>query len=303
MRKILIHDRLGILFLVAFFFSRPGYPEDAGRVVAVVGKVLLRYPNSENPDYKIPTSGEAFRAGAVFNTASNGGLKLLLKDKTVLDLGPASVFSIDEFVLKNGSKGTQDISSRSVALSLDYGTVRASVNEKIDPKRGKFTLRTKSTVLGVRGTEFLVEAPQGSIPSVAVTHGLVEIAQTQEKNQKPIEIAAGYSWSPAQTASINGVTPLEPSNQNIQKMDSLRTGSLETSVSQDLSQKAQGDAMKVAPPQDLTRQPPGSQAMMNAALNEIKQGLDRPLVRPIDFLNGQTIRLKVSLSCGNASCK
>ncbi len=79
-----------------------------------------------------------------------------MTDRTIVDLGPSSLFKVNEYQLKNGS-------DRNVDLSLDYGTARSSVNQPITSDKGKFTIRTKAATMGVRGTEFIINAPIGDL--------------------------------------------------------------------------------------------------------------------------------------------
>jgi hypothetical protein len=82
-------------------------------------------------------------------------VKILFSDRSIFDLGPSTLFKIDEYKLNNGA-------DRKVALSMDYGKIRAAVNERLN-KKGSFKLRTAGTTMGVRGTEFLVNSDIGAV--------------------------------------------------------------------------------------------------------------------------------------------
>jgi len=123
----------------------------AGTVVNISGKVLVRNENAGAQDkMKALKAGDSFAEGTIINTGSNGSAKLLMSDKTIMDIGPSTLFKVDEYELKN-----KDYSNRKVEVSMDYGKVRASVNRKIS-ERGKFRFKTKAATMGVRGTEFIV---------------------------------------------------------------------------------------------------------------------------------------------------
>jgi hypothetical protein len=121
----------------------------AGRVVSVVGTVLLRKEGQDFGGAPRPLKpGDPIREGDVINTSSDGKAKLLMQDRTILDVGSSALFHVKKFS-KNGGE------NRDVDLSMMYGSVRANVTKKLDAK-GKFRIRTPSATMGVRGTQFIV---------------------------------------------------------------------------------------------------------------------------------------------------
>ncbi len=128
----------------------------AGEVVSVVGSVFVRSDRkaddtSEDGKSHSIKPGDYIYADDIINTASSGRIKVLLKDKTIVDLGPSALFKVDKFDNKDGS------SAREAEVSLAYGTMRAAVTQKITGG-GKFKVRTPSATMGVRGTEFVIKS-------------------------------------------------------------------------------------------------------------------------------------------------
>lgn len=128
----------------------------SGKAVNVSGRVLVRNEDASQPDLKLLKSGDTITEGTVLNTSSVGNAKLLLNDKTVLDIGPSTLFKVHEFQLKAGE-------DRNVNMSMGYGKIRAAVNIPVGP-RGKFTIKTRTATMGVRGTEFVVTTDLGATP-------------------------------------------------------------------------------------------------------------------------------------------
>lgn len=123
----------------------------AGEVVSVSGTVFLRPDGHEAGKSLNPAKpGDVVYSGDVINSASDGKIKILFKDKTIIDLGPSALFKVDSFKANQGA-------NREVAVNMVYGSVRAAVAQKLEGK-GKFKLRTPSAVMGVRGTEFIVKS-------------------------------------------------------------------------------------------------------------------------------------------------
>ncbi len=122
---------------------------EVGKVVSIEGRVLLR--NSEGKEQVTEVKvGQSIFEGSILNTSSEGSTKLLMRDASLLDLGPSTLFKVDEYRFKDGAG-----KERNAKLSLDYGKIRALVSKKLG-NSSSFSVRTKSATMGVRGTEFLV---------------------------------------------------------------------------------------------------------------------------------------------------
>jgi hypothetical protein len=170
--------------------------EPIGSAVSVSGKVLMRNESAATAQMVFLKVGDKIQVGSIINTGSNGAVKLLMTDKTIVDLGPSSLFKVNEYQLKKGS-------DRSVDVSVEYGKVRASVNQHLTNDKGKFTIRTKAATMGVRGTEFVVSAPmatQGGQPAASeqtqltVIKGRVDVATASAPNAAPTAVSAGMQF-------------------------------------------------------------------------------------------------------------
>jgi hypothetical protein len=145
--------------IAAFVFALPtvapslAAAEPSGKIVSVTGRVLIRGRASSGDGSTTmheAKSGEPVRTGDIVNTGSAGSVKLLMSDQSILDLGASTLFSVDSYKLK-GAGGAD----REVGMTLEYGKLRASVNTPVS-SRGRFNIRTKTAVMGVRGTEFII---------------------------------------------------------------------------------------------------------------------------------------------------
>ncbi len=125
----------------------------AGEVVSVSGIALLR----ASKDKGNPATGLKLAAGNVLyqddiiNTSSDGAVKILLKDKTIVDLGPSSLFRVAVFSANHGD-------DRNVELDMKFGRMRLGVSKPLR-EPGSFKVRTKAATMGVRGTDFIVSQP------------------------------------------------------------------------------------------------------------------------------------------------
>lgn len=174
----------------------------AGKVVSVEGNVLVRQDGNSGGRAQAMRPGLDVKEGDVINTASDGKAKIMLEDKTILDIGPSALFKVEKYAANHGG-------DRNVGLSMPYGTTRVAVSKPIGAG-GKFQIRTRTATMGVRGTEFIVQSEMGATiaaaiggPSkeksggnaksgaseksetkVTVIQGKVEVAQTKTQAEK-----------------------------------------------------------------------------------------------------------------------
>lgn len=84
-------------------------------------------------------------------TGADGSAGITLRDETLLALGPNTTLALDKFAFDSTTHaGALDASVRRGTLAVISGKL-----SKQSPGAVKFT--TPSTVLGVRGTEFVIE--------------------------------------------------------------------------------------------------------------------------------------------------
>jgi hypothetical protein len=145
------------------------FGDGAGKAISLNGEVFLTAKGA--PERRPLNPGDALSTGDVVETLQASSARLLLPDQSVLDLGPSTQFRVEAFDSPGGDPGSGD---RAVETSLELGRIRASVNRKLD-KKGKFLLKTRSSIMAVRGTEFVAEASPGKT-LVTVSDGTVEVA-------------------------------------------------------------------------------------------------------------------------------
>ena len=122
--------------------------DDVGRVKVVKGGVDI-----DRAGRSLPASiGMRLQEGDVIVTGRDGSVGVTFNDDSLLSVGPDSVLAIDRFAFDSTTHaGRFDTSLRQGTLSAVSGKIA-----KQSPDAMK--VRTPSTILGVRGTEFVVRA-------------------------------------------------------------------------------------------------------------------------------------------------
>ena len=136
-----------IAFLLALGFAvGPACAAGVGMVKTSKGAVTV-----ERAGRVLPAPvGTRVEAADIVRTGKDGGVGISFDDQSRMSLGPNSVLAIDRFVFDPTTHaGNFDSTLRKGTLSAISGKLARQ-----SPKA--MTVRTRSTILAVRGTEFVV---------------------------------------------------------------------------------------------------------------------------------------------------
>ena len=119
-----------------------------GRIFGVEGKVEVLNPPAKK---KAPAAkGMALVVHDEVHTGADSGAKLVLKDDSLLRVGPETVCKLDKFAL-NPDKG-----EREAKIGLPQGTLKVLVNDLFEYRQRMFEIETPTAVAGVRGTRLVI---------------------------------------------------------------------------------------------------------------------------------------------------
>jgi hypothetical protein len=106
-------------------------------------------------------------------TAEGQTVSVRLEDKSVVMIAPSSDVTLNQFVNQGVSHGAQ--------ILVDQGMVHVIVPKNVYSSKQPFLIRTKTAVMGVRGTEFLVEQlPGGGGSTLHTLDGAVSMGKSVE---------------------------------------------------------------------------------------------------------------------------
>ena len=144
--KKLISAVLGAI--IALLSTHAAANDYAGTVKTIKGSAVAERAGAEVP--LVP--GQRVNQGDRIITASDGYLGITMRDDTLLTLGPGTVLALDSYGF---DPKTHD---GSFLASLTKGVL--SVVTGLIAKRSpdSFVVKTRMSTMGVRGTEFIVEA-------------------------------------------------------------------------------------------------------------------------------------------------
>ncbi len=140
---------IGLAFGVASSLAQAG--EAAGMVKNSQGKVTIERAGKAAP----AAVGSTVEVGDKVRTGTDGSVGITLRDETLLSAGPNSSLTIDKFAFDSTTHGG------AMAASLRRGTLAVATGKLAKQAPESVEFHTPTTVLGVRGTEFAIEVPDG----------------------------------------------------------------------------------------------------------------------------------------------
>lgn len=270
------------MFTAIFTAQGTWAQEIAGKAVSVSGKILIREAASPKANPRDLRVGDTVQAGQVINSSSNGSAKILMTDKSIIDIGSSTLFKVDEYLLKKGS-------DRKVSLSIDYGKVRTSVNQPVGEK-GQYRFRTKTATMGVRGTEFIVQSeianPSGAGAQavkneITVVSGTVSFTSPEVPRGQTMSLTTGSQLVVGSTNPADANKAEAPQVKQLSKQE-LQTAASDAKVTDKtfvqavaIDKKSEGNA---PPPPPSVSSNQGAQARptsTSAALQVIAQRVDQ----------------------------
>jgi hypothetical protein len=143
--------RRGLAVVVALALLAPvvgAAADDVARVKVVKGSVTVERGGAHLP----AAVGMTLQEGDVIVTGRDSAAGVTFNDDSLVSIGPDSVLAIDRFAFDSTTHaGRFDSSLRQGTLSAVSGKIAKQSPEAM-------TVRTPSTILAVRGTEFVVRA-------------------------------------------------------------------------------------------------------------------------------------------------
>jgi hypothetical protein len=151
-------------------------------------------------------AGDHVPTGTVLQTKSNGKIRFVYNDGDQLNVGPATSLVVENRSFEAKRKKT--------LLNVIYGRTRAVVKKQENAaSENSFMIRTRTAVVGVRGTDFTVDySPTAERAEVSVLRGAVELSL--DGTNTKAEVKSGYSASvhvpPAAPAHATSAAAAEP---------------------------------------------------------------------------------------------
>ncbi len=139
--------RVSAMALAAFLVTSASAVE-IGQIKVSNGEVTVERKGESRPG----SVGTRLESSDVVRTGAAGSVGITMVDNSLLSAGPNSILSLDRFEFDpTSNQGRFDAQLQKGSLAVISGRIAKQSPEAM-------TVRTPSTILGVRGTEFAVAA-------------------------------------------------------------------------------------------------------------------------------------------------
>jgi hypothetical protein len=144
--------RKTILLTAMLALAAPAFADDAGMVKVAKGDVHIQR-GSERIAVAV---GMAVQPSDVIMTGKDGSAGITFTDNSLVSLGPDSVFAIDKYRFDTTTHVGE------FEGNLRHGKLAAVSGKMVKQTPESMKIRTPSAIMGVRGTEFLVQVDDPS---------------------------------------------------------------------------------------------------------------------------------------------
>lgn len=245
-----------VIFLFSVILTSTAWAQEMSGVMMVV-KGDIKVTSAKDAKTEAAKIGKKVFAGDTIVAGADSRAKIVMSDKNILNISPDSKVIIEKY--------TSDAKSdaKNVEIKVEYGKVRAQVEQKYDGEKSKFNIKTPTAVAGVRGTDFVTSFNRETRQSAIVTFsGMVAVGTPGPRGeiQNPVFVR------PGQTTNVGeGKAPEAPKalpkedlknmNQETSASNSNQTAP-ESEPSKQQAEGKSGDKEKKEPTQDSATKDP-----------------------------------------------
>lgn len=142
--------RNALVLIAALGFAGTAMAADIGLVKVAKGSVQIQRGNA-----KIPvTVGTGLQTSDVVVTGADGSAGITFTDNSLVSVGPNSVFTVEKY------KFDTTTHSGEFEGNLKQGRLAAVSGKMVQQSPDSMKIRTPSAIMGVRGTEFVVQVDE-----------------------------------------------------------------------------------------------------------------------------------------------
>jgi hypothetical protein len=132
--------------VAALAFAVTAYAQDVGQIKTARGQVYVERDGQR----MAATPSMSVRASDRLVTGADGSVGVTFLDDTMISAGPSTVLEIERYRFNSTTHDGQ------FDASLKKGSLAVVSGKMVKQTPGSLRVRTPSSVMGVRGTEFLV---------------------------------------------------------------------------------------------------------------------------------------------------
>jgi len=187
----------------------PGIGQPVGRVLLTQGRSVIMHADMSR-GYWAKKGLPVFK-GDIIVTKEKGRIRLRLNDDSILTMTSETRLVIKQSVFKKKKK------SRFSFLKLSLGKARFLVSKLAAFRRSDFKVKTPTSVVGVRGSDFIIEADPGRTIVTTLEDTRLEVVSLAYP-----DVAPTFLEDFKQTTVDKGALPSEPKDVSPEKLEELK---------------------------------------------------------------------------------
>jgi hypothetical protein len=157
---------------------KPGMGRPVGKVVTVSGRVRVVHKKG-TVCYLAEKDTPLFK-GDTLATMAQGRVELIFTDASRISIAPETTLVINELIFDNSA------GQRSSFFSLPRGKARFWVKKLLEFRRSAFRVKTRTSIAGVRGSDFIVLADPGFTEVIALDRTTLAITRLANPESAPV---------------------------------------------------------------------------------------------------------------------
>ncbi len=142
--------RKALILAATVVFAGSAMAADVGLIKVSKGSVQIQRAGASLP----ATVGMGLQASDVIVTGADGSAGVTFTDNSLVSVGPGSVFAIDKYSFDSTTHQGE------FEGNLKQGRLAAVSGKMVKQSPESMKIRTPSAIMGVRGTEFLVQVDE-----------------------------------------------------------------------------------------------------------------------------------------------
>jgi hypothetical protein len=199
---------LSLLLFAILAMAQTDAPNKVATVQMKRGNVKVINPDGSEFS---PEKGEWISEGALVKTEAKSVLKLSFIDKSVMSVGPNSEMKIEKFSTKEPGM-----------INVLKGSIRSQVSKNyldIGEDKSKLFVKSKSAVMGIRGTDFTTNVKRNGDMNNILYSGKISVAQLDPTKAMPNNLdlhinKSGVTQQPGQVVNLVAGKKIQVANLN-----------------------------------------------------------------------------------------
>jgi hypothetical protein len=211
--------RASLLICAMLLTASAVFAEDVGTVASLRGQAGINRGGA-----RVATEvGTVVQLGDELKTGSDGQIRVVFRDDSVIDLGESSTLVVDTQVFN------PDAGRFTSLMRLVSGRARALVSQYYKTTGASYHVETPTAVAGVRGTSFVVNYyPDSDVTEVVGIRGRIEVRSLAERATESVYITAHEATTVWRGEAPTPPEPLDEQRfkQQIEGYDQIALGNL-----------------------------------------------------------------------------